>query len=349
MKSFKTYIKEEFFSFEEDDLLLEAKDDATKVGGASNNTKGVLHELLTGYHLNGGKHMEHHPNEQGETPQQAHDRLKSQIHPKDYEKINQRAKSAANDIRSNVEQNGHKIKAVHWTSKPGDTEKVTGVKATQKQDASDLYVTTDHKKEGETHHGVSLKVSDKSSKNVPASSLGMKSSGEKAQSLYKEHQKKIKQMHPELEGKNDEARKEWARNNPEAHEQIKKENAKLLHTVASHHAAELQNHLANGNHEHVVNHIRDVLGAHTTPAQEAGKGKYMKHTSYETAKGTQHHTSDPGKDYEHILNDHKNITVQASGGQVHYYHKGKKFASQAHKFDSQSDPLSTIKSAGKAV
>jgi hypothetical protein len=356
MKSFKSFLNEEIY-FEE--FLLEAKDDATKEGGVSNNTKGVLHELLVGKHLNNGQHMTKHENAEGETPQQAHDRLKKQIHPNDYKRIESNAKSAAADIHKNIQAShpGHVIHGVHWTSKPGDTEKVTGVKATQKQDSSDIYVSTHHPKKpkDETHHGYSLKVSDKSSKNVPSSSLGMKSSGEKAQSLYKEHQKKIKTMHPELEGKNEEARKEWAQKNPEKHNQVKAENKKLLANVAHHHAAELQHHLDSGNHEHVVNHIRDVLAAKSTPAAEAGKANFAKHTTYQTAKGVQHHTANPAQDYEHILKDHKNIKVKASGGSVHFSHtdpktgKETKFASQAHKFDSQSDPLSTIKSAGKAV
>jgi len=349
MKSFKSFLNEEIY-FE--DNLTEAADDASKEGGVSNNTKGVLHELLVGKHLNGGKHMSKHENAEGETPEQAHDRLKKQIHPKDYEKISKNAESAAKDIHKTIQTShpGHKVHAVHWTSKHGDTEKVTGVKATQKEDSSDVYITTKHPKTGkETHHGVSLKVSDKSSKNVPSSSLGMKSSGDKAHGLFKEHQKKIKATHPELEGKNDVARKEWAKANPTKHAEVKKENGKLLHAVAHHHAAELQHKLDSGEHEHVVNHIRDVLAAKHTPAHNAGKATFMKHTTYQTAKGVQHHTANPGNDHEHILKDHKNITVKSSGGSVHYFHNGKKFASQAHKFDSQSDPLSTIKSAGKAA
>jgi hypothetical protein len=349
MKSFKSFLNEEIY-FE--DNLTEAADDASKEGGVSNNTKGVLHELLVGKHLNGGKHLEKHNNEHGETPQQAHDRLKAQIHPKDYDKIHKNAESAAKDIHKNLQAShpGHKIHSVNWTSKHGDTEKVTGVKASQKEDSSDIYVTTKHPKSGkETHHGVSLKVSDKSSKNVPSSSLGMKSSGEHAHKLFKEHQANIKKTHPELEGKNDVARKDWAKANPEKHAAVKKENGKLLHAVAHHHAAELQHKLDSGDHEHVVNHIRDVLAAKHTPAHQAGKATFQKHTTYQTAKGVQHHTANPGEDHEHILKDHKNITVKSSGGSVHYYHNGKKFASQAHKFDSQSDPLSTIKSAGKAV
>jgi hypothetical protein len=99
MKSFKTFLNEEIY-FE--DNLTEAADDASKEGGVSNNTKGVLHEILTGKHLNGGKHMEKHVNEHGETPEQTHDRLKKAIHPADYKRIDANAKSAADHIKKHI-------------------------------------------------------------------------------------------------------------------------------------------------------------------------------------------------------------------------------------------------------
>jgi hypothetical protein len=366
MKSLKEYILEELLFEEMEDLLESAtkKDDPTKVGGVTNNTKGVLHELLVGKHLSGGKHMEMHhlindKTGKKETPEEAHDRLKSQIHPDDYKRISDNAASAAAHIKAHLASThpGHEISHVHHTSKAGDTEKETGVAATQKEDSSDIYITTKHPKTGKlVKHGISLKVSDKSSKNIPSSSLGMESAGEKGRDLYKEHQNKIKASHPELKSlSNKDSRKEWAEKNPEKHAAIKKENAKLLHSVASAHAKELQDHIKAGNHEHIINHIRDVLAAKKTPAEKEGKATFIKHTTYKTAKGAQHHVSDPGKDHEHILNDHKNISVESSGGSVHFYHTDpktgvkKKFASQAHKFDSQSDPLSPLKSAGKAV
>lgn len=348
MKSFKSFLNEEIY-FE--DNLTEAVDDASKEGGVSNNTKGVLHEILAGKHLNGGKHMEKHVNEHGETPEQTHDRLKKAIHPADYKRIDANAKSAANHIKKHIESThpGHAIHAVTHTSKPGDTEKVTGHKATQKEDSSDVYVSTKHPKTGKvTHHGVSLKVSDNSSKNIPSSSLGMESGGSKAKEHFAAHKAAILKAHPQLAGKNKEQRKEAAKADPKMHADVKERNKALLHKVAHSHAAELQHHLDTGNHEHVVKHIREVLHAHKTPAEEKGHS-FIKHTTYQTAKGVQHHTSKPSEDHEHILKDHKNLTVKSSGGSVHFYHNGKKFASQAHKFDSQSDPLSSLKSAGKAV
>jgi len=369
MQTFKSFIVEEILLEELENLLNEAKDDASKVGGASNNTKGVLHELLVGHHLQNGTHMASHHLVDEKTgkkhsPEEAHDILKSRIHPEDYKKINSRAKSAAEHIKHNIIDTKYEIVHVHHTSKPGDTEKETGIPASQRHDSSDVYVTTKHKKTGKIKkYGISLKVSDKSSSKVPSSNLGMNSAGEKAHSLFTEHQKKIKAKYPELahmkankEAGHEtaaESRKDWARKNPEKHNDIKSENRKLLANVAHHHAAELQHHLDSGNHEHVINHIRDVLAAKHTPAEQAGKATFNKHTTYVTAKGTQHSISHPGTAHEHILKDHKNIKVKAIGGSVHFYHTHpetgveKKFASQGHKFSSQSDPLSTIVSSGK--
>lgn len=129
----------------EDLNLQEAKQKGPEEGKVGTNTKGVMHEILVGYHLNGGKHMAKHPNKKGESAKQVHDRLKPTIHPNDYKKMHARAKSAANDLRPQFEKNGHKIHSVHWTSKPGDLEASTGIKASQHEDPSDIVVTT-HKK-----------------------------------------------------------------------------------------------------------------------------------------------------------------------------------------------------------
>lgn len=111
-------------------------------GKVSSDTKGKLHELLVGYHLKGKNHMSKHADKVGDSPKEAHDKLKKTIHPDDYKKINARAKSAAEDIRKQVEVNGHKIHDVHWTSKPGDIHRTTGIHASQQEDSSDIIVTT---------------------------------------------------------------------------------------------------------------------------------------------------------------------------------------------------------------
>ena len=318
-------------------------------GDVSSNTKGVVHELLTGYHLNGGKHMTHHEDSNGDSPEEAHNKLKATMHPDDYKKANDKAKSAAEDIKKKLPA-GHAIQQVHWTSKKGDIHRSTGVHADQKEDSSDLMIhTRKSSSDKPTYHGVSLKVSDNASKNIPSSSLGIKSSGSKAKEIHEKHKSDILKAYPSLATKNNkEERKAELASNPKMKADIKERNLKTLHSVAKAHADELSHKLSSGNHAEVVNHIREVLHAHKTPLQKAGHN-FMKHTTYQTSKGVQHHTSNPGEEHEHILNDHKNITVKSSGSAVHFYHNGKKFASQAHKFESQSDPLSNLKSAGKVA
>ena len=87
--------------FDIEELNEAVKKDNPKVEGqVTNNTRGVLHELLTGKALNNDKHMSDfhlvdEKTKKKQTPEEAHDKLKSQIHPKDYAKIKAGADSAA--------------------------------------------------------------------------------------------------------------------------------------------------------------------------------------------------------------------------------------------------------------
>ena len=300
----------------------------------SANTKGVMHELLTGYHLNGGNHMEKHHDVNGHSPKEAHDQLKSTLSHENYKKINDRAKAAADDIKKRI---GHPIKHVHWTSKPGDIHRSTGIHSTQKQDASDIMVSDKHGK----HHGISLKVTDGNSGHVPVSNPGMESThgGEK---ILAAHRENIKNQHPELKKlTNAASRKEWAKANPEAHAEIKRQNAHVLHSIAEH----MHKHLTSGTHEDLVAHIRThVLHAHATPLQQAGHN-HIRHTTYGN-----HSTNaiNPAAHHEHILADpkHINLKTERSGAAISFYYKGKKFAQHRMKYNSQSDPLSVVKGSG---
>jgi hypothetical protein len=313
----------------------------------SNNTKGRLHELLVGYHLNGGKHMEKHVDKKGNGAEIVHERLKSSIPHHEYEKIYNKAKLAADDIKKKIPK-GHDIHEVHWTSQPGDIQRSTGLHSTQKEDSSDIVLhTRAHPSHKPTFTGVSLKVSEKSRKKLPSSSLGTAYSGSRAKDLHDEHKNNILNSHPELKGKNAAQRKLILSSNPEMKKAIHAKNSDLLKTVAKHHSEELQSKLDSGNRHEVVSHIKQLLHAHETTLEKNGHN-FIRHTTYETKKsGVQHNTETPSKDHDHILKDPKNITIKHSGNQTIFYHKGKKFASQSHKFDSQSDPLSSLKSAGR--
>lgn len=309
-----------------------------EAGSMSSNTKGVLHELLVGYHLNGG-HMEKHPNVAGESPKEAHDRLKKSVSKEDYALANKRAKAAADDIKKAVGRHGA-IHSVHWTSKPGDIERSTGIAATQKEDPSDLVITTKKGKELK-HHGVSLKVSD-SPGDVPVSNPGMESTYGGGEILEK-HRALITKKH-KLAGMNKDARKAYLKKNPAANEDVRQRNSKVLTDIVGHMHKKLSFMPTAQLAQHIRNH---VLHAHPTPMQRMGH-EHIKHTTTGTSNFQFSH-ADPAKDYEHILKDHKNIKVVPRGTSVIFTHKGEPFARHRMKFESQSDPLSSVKGSGELV
>lgn len=345
------HMKESYFADDEETTYLSEEEE--KIKKASSDTKGKLHEILTGYHLNGGKHMEKHPDKNGDSPSEAHTKLKSSIHPTEYKKIHDRAKSAANDIKKKVETEGHKVHSVHWTSQPNDLLRTTGIKATQKEDSSDVVVST-HKKVGRKtevkHHGVSLKVTDSGSKHVPTSNLGIKSLGPKAQSHHDEHRRAILKKFPKLvtHATNASQRKEMQTKDPKIKEFVHKKNTETLHKIAG----DLHHHLTNGPKDKLVHHVREVIHAHATPMQREGHN-HLRHVSYTAGKkeggGFKHDSIDPSKHHEHILNNPNHITVEHHGTSLHFKHKGKTFARHAIKFSSQSDPLSSVKSSGQTA
>ena len=322
MYSFKTFLTEE-----EMILILEA---------VSANTKGVLHELLTGYHLNNGKHMEKHPNAEGDSPKEAHDKLQKTISPEEYDTINRRAKAAAADIKKTVKG---KISNVHWTSKPGDIERSTGIKSSQKEDASDIVITAKHN--NKPHYtGVSLKVTD-TKKQVPISNPGMEATHGGSEILEKHRQHLMKKFPALKTAGNKEQRKELMKSTPGMEEYVRKANTKTLNDIATH----LHNALTTMPKKDLVKHIRsNVLHAHATPMQEMGHD-HIRHTTHGTSSFSFTHHN-PAQDHEHILKDHNNISVEKSGNSVMFKHKGKMFAKHRMKFESQSDPLSSIKGSG---
>ena len=343
MKKFKTFAEE--CNYYELDEAKQAKDPTSVTSGSGANaaTKGTLHEILTGYHLLGGKHMSKHEDIDGDSPEEAHSKLKDKISPADYALINKRAKEAAEDLRQQIEVGGHKIHDVHWTSKPGDIKRSTGIDSTQKQDASDIMVHT--KKSGKkatAFTGVSLKVSDKTNKHVPVSNPGMESTYG-AEHILEAHREHLKEKFPELENAtNKESRKALLKSNPKMEEYVRAKNKEVMSDIATH----LHDKLSSMSSEDLVHHIKThVLQANATPLQQAGH-VHIRHTTYVKKGQNAFHSLDPSTHYEHIFNSPENITIQKSGTAINFLHNGKKFASHRIKFTSQSDPLSGIKGTG---
>lgn len=355
MLFFKDFIKTKIESIDEEfDMLEEGAEPK-----ADSDTKGRLHELLTGYHLLGGKHMTKHSDVDGDSPKQAHDKLKEKVLAMEngkeiYKKIYNRAKSTAEDLKKHVSHGGHEVHDVHWTSKPGDIKRSTGVDASQKEDASDIIIHGRKKGDKQVkdlhHYGVSLKVSDSGSHNVPVSNPGIESSYG-GQKILDKHREEIKAKYPKLNSMSVKERKEAMAANPKMDAHIRQKNRETLAKFGSH----IHKTLTSMNSRDLVNHIKThVLQCHETPLQKAGH-THIRHTTYEKGGEFNHHAVIPSHYYSKIFEprNHQHISVEQGstrsgepGATLNFKFKGKTFASQRMKFNSQSDPFSSIKGSG---
>lgn len=338
---------------------------------------GKAHELLVGYHLNGGKHMEKHVNLEGDSPEEAHTKVKDLLdkhYPGEYERSAVRAKAAADHIRSHIESKGHVIKHAVWTSKAGDIGRATNGEypSTQNEDPSDILVQSHHKDDDKKrikYTGISLKKTDKNSPEVPASNLGLAHSGPDAAEHLEKHRSTIRSENPDMpntyttaKGKvktyGAKKRKEWFKAQPEeVTSKIKARSVNLLQSTA----ARLAEHLNNMPHEERQKHLIRVLGASNSPMHgkqihpdSTDTHEHYKHITYGAGDNVQHKLiDDVKKHYENHVANPENIRAEArSGGVVFtnkigdHYHE---VARQDMKFSSQSDPASSMVSAGKEI
>lgn len=339
------------FSFRRYSELVETTSKATRKLamnsriGRQSDAKGKLHELLVGYHLKNGHHMDKHSDD-GPSPEETHDKIKSTIDDETYRRINGRAKAAANHIRKHYIKS-NKITHVHWTSKAGDIEKATGIKSSQHEDPSDIVITHHHPNSSAMKHtGVSLKVTDKK-RQVPVSNPGIASTHGGSE-ILKKHREELNQHIPALkELTNKKDRKAFLKKHPTAANHVRKKNIEVLSKIADH----LHDHLQKAGHEKLVSHLRGIMHANPTPMQKAGHA-HVRHTIHgvtplgQAAKYSVTHI-DPASHHEHILNDPANITIHKQGSRIVFKHKNKPFATHRIKMASGADPLSPVKGSGE--
>lgn len=305
----------------------------------SRNTNGVLHELLVGYHLNGGKHMDKHPDVNGDSPAQAHEKLKNTVSPEDYKDAYERAKFAADDIKKNLSKHG-KIQHVQWASKPGDIKRITGIDASQTEDPSDIIVTTN--KNGDTmHHGISLKMSKKKTTYTGTSSLGHKSVPG-ASGIYREHINQLDKDYPALSKlTNKPSRKAWLEQNPEVKKEIKDKTRKMLTNAAK----EQSSYLDNLPRDEYMKNLRNIMAANQSPLQKNGH-RSIRHTTYGSNGKYSTDETDAHADSAHIFANPEGVTHEQNGQGINFYHNGKMIAKQSLKLTSGSDPKSALQAWG---
>ena len=193
------------------------------------------------------------------------------------------------------------------------------------------------------HHGISLKVTDSSSKHVPTSNPGIEHAGPNAKKHLEAHRTSILKKYPELKkASNRDERKGMMKANPSMQAHVKQKNQETLHKIAK----DLHHHLSTIPKSELIHHIKHVLHSKSTPMEKEGH-KHIRHVSYTNKNGQQHSSMNPGTHHNHIYNDSRNISVHHSGSSIHFKYKNKTFGRHAIKFSSESDPMSSVKGSGQ--
>ena len=101
----------------------------------------------------------------------------------------------------------------------------------------------------------------------------------------------------------------------------------------------------------IAQDLRDTLAAKKTPMEKEGHSN-IKATTYMHKGEPKTYISHPGKDHEDIFKDpdfHHHIEIKHSGTGHSIHYKGKKIAKFTYKFNSQSDPRSSITAVGNTA
>jgi len=298
------------------------------------NTSGVLHELLVAKHLHNSNIISYN----NEKAEDALERLKNSIDNDIFCQLDEKAFFAATHLKTLLPGS---ISEVHWTSKPGNIEQATGIISTQSDDPSDLVLITEQNM-NKIYCGISLKSVTRKKNVVMVSNPGLETTygGKK---LLEEHRVNILNDYPELETlPNAESRKEYMKQNVNMKNDVRRKNSKLLYDIS----ANLYQRLTEMSDIELEQHIRIILAANKTPMQKLGH-VHIQHSTFGLKGNYSYKVSDPGNDFEYLFEKNKTISIENRGTSMVFKCDDIQFAKHRIKFESQSDPLSTIKGSGE--
>lgn len=309
------------FDLFDPDHSKELKESIHLFEAVSSNDSGVMHEILTGFHLNGGKHM-------SSDAQKKHDDIKSRMSKDEYNNAHKLAKGTANHIHKHF---GGDIHSVHWSSKPGDIERITGKKETQQENSSDIIV---QHKDG-SHTGLSLKVTKKKNGKVPVGNPGAKQTdlqlGVSTSHHYENAREKLRSQFSNLRNTTNKEMKKIIKSNPNIRKEADKHSNDAIKKIRD----TWHSKLSTMSKKDLSDHIRNNL-------LHAKKTKVNMFKVTTGGHGDNHSVEieHPHTAYDHILNDHKNISVEKSGNNsIVFKHKGATFI--RHRIKPESTPLAT--------
>ena len=325
------------------------------------NPAGILHELLVGYYLNGGTgdaraqsnkkyHMKLHPGEGNISPFETFMIKLPIFSDEQYKIIADRAKRTAEAMLKKYEEEGVIISDVHWTSRPGQTEATTGIKATNKQDDSDLVVTLVKKgSKIPIFDGVSLKAYEKWKNTINASNNRIEKT-ENSDKIVTSYRKKLLALTKGKEGVNQKERKAFFKDSKNKKIQ---EQADALYLVMR---KELRNdfikHLKKMTPEQLSKYVRKALHAEETPSQQQGHWHHRWEVFGLSGK-TKIFGSDPSADMNDILDaiiaHPELVTIEAAGEiGINISYNNHKIVQPTFKIGSKSDYFGSMLTIGMA-
>lgn len=337
-------------SFREHYELPEDLQEAADAESKQQNKTGVLHELLVGQALNGGKHMTPHPAQtKGPTAQEVHDRYATDLYGSNFAKhpeyLDQRAKAQAAAEKIKAEAN-KPIKGVYWTSKAGDVAAITGRNNSQEEDTSDVYL--DHGKQikdpRERFTGVSLKSVEKKNGHAPVSNPGRISEEGKLKintdDILQASRDRLRKAHPGFKRVKTAAEAKAVRKSDDRAKSLEeKERGNALSAIAKAHA----DAYSKLKKPEVVKHLRTMLRAHDTGFN------HLRLTTGGTGGDFTTNVERPAEDHEHIFSSPQHISVTSKGNSVVFAHKGKPFFRHRLKAADSAGLFGSIKLSGENV
>lgn len=139
--------------------------EASKDEEADNDTMGKLHEILFAAHVHGGvdekgniKRFPEDTRPAGKKAKDIHSALVKKIggvNSEHYKRVNAAAKQTAELWKKKHIPKGHEVHVSHWSSQPGDHERITGIKDSESK--ADVIISSKDKNGKLHHHPVSLK------------------------------------------------------------------------------------------------------------------------------------------------------------------------------------------------
>jgi len=275
----------------------------------ANDDKGKLFEILHAKHMHPEvKLPTHYRDEEGKSPQEVHDSIKSRISKEEYKTIEGHARDSAANMREHLREQGHNpdhITHVAWTSNGASDVK----KFTEKEDPhndSDVMYRFKHPKTGKvTHSGVGLKYGSQKEPNLRnpgLDSLERMTGATTLLSRFEKHKKKIKSIG--YTGTTAENHARWKTEKTSARGKAADE-SKLETTRAM--AKDIHAALAKKSSGELMNYIRGVV----SPKTVHPTFRMHTRTSHNEAGATAtHHIDEPSKDIEEHLNQFSDLHME---------------------------------------